>query len=296
MTNAGVELPRIFYGCAFVDIPAVEGLEPVKLSRRPEPRRITNLSDTPPPEGTPSMDPENLARLAALRVLNAEAADGLGSEDAAELAALEAEASEAGVTDEEVEAARVPDPEGDPNGEPAGDPDPDPDLDPDPAGPAASPAPSPADDPAPPATPDPAPAGEREEAGELARLRADVARLRAEATERRVETYRTRGAIVEGNQEAALALLGHTDPEVVRHAGSLLDNLATRIQLDVSRGTTSLSSGSSASPAGDQVIRVDMSNDEVSAVWRELTPEQRAERQHELDARRRYRDENGIRD
>ena len=121
VTNAGVELPRIFYGCAFVDIPAVEGLEPVKLSRRPEPRRITNLSDTPPPEGTPSMDPENLARLAALRVLNAEAADGLGSEDAAELAALEAEASEAGVTDEEVEAARVPDPEGDPNGEPAGD-------------------------------------------------------------------------------------------------------------------------------------------------------------------------------
>lgn len=32
VTNAGVELPLVFYGAAFVDIPAVEGLAPVSLS------------------------------------------------------------------------------------------------------------------------------------------------------------------------------------------------------------------------------------------------------------------------
>lgn len=43
-TNAGVELPMVFYGAAFVDIPAVEGLGGVKLSKRPEPGRIVNLN------------------------------------------------------------------------------------------------------------------------------------------------------------------------------------------------------------------------------------------------------------
>lgn len=56
VTNSGVELPLVFYGCAYVDIPAVEGLSPVELSKRPSPHSITNLSaDT---EGS-DVDPEN---------------------------------------------------------------------------------------------------------------------------------------------------------------------------------------------------------------------------------------------
>lgn len=51
-TNAGTEYPMVFYGAAFVDIPAVEGLGGVKLSKRPEPGRIVNLNAS---EGTPAM-------------------------------------------------------------------------------------------------------------------------------------------------------------------------------------------------------------------------------------------------
>jgi hypothetical protein len=43
-TNAGIEYPMVFYGAAFVDIPAVEGLGGVKLSKRPEPGRVVNLN------------------------------------------------------------------------------------------------------------------------------------------------------------------------------------------------------------------------------------------------------------
>ena len=43
-TNSGTEYPMVFYGAAYVDIPAVEGLGGVKLSKRPEPGRIVNLN------------------------------------------------------------------------------------------------------------------------------------------------------------------------------------------------------------------------------------------------------------
>lgn len=51
-TNAGQEFPLVYYGAAYVDIPAVEGLGGVKLSRRTEPNRITNLNTGRDPEMT----------------------------------------------------------------------------------------------------------------------------------------------------------------------------------------------------------------------------------------------------
>lgn len=311
VTNAGVELPLVFYGCAFVDIPAVEGLAPVSLARlerdnarRPDPRSITTLT-TVPTGRLDTMDPAKLARLAALRNLAAlsQTEGGTPIEPAAavELEQLEGEATAAGVTDEQVAAAAEP-----------GEPDPvdpadpgvtDPPSDPDPVDPAAGTEPT--DPPAEPGTPAggtaPAPTGAP--ADELEQLRAQLAaanaataRLRAAAAEREVARFRTAGAIVEANDAAATALLSHDDDDVRRMAGTLLESVSTRVELGRRRGTTALSSDGNAGGAEGQVINLEMTSDEMGDAWLTLTPAERKLHAAERDAWFANRAENGITD
>lgn len=276
VTNAGTELPLVFYGCAFVDIPAVEGLAPVKLSKRsPEPHTITNLT-ADPTEGTAPMDPEKLARLREMRAMTS-----LSAEQSAERDALNDEATAAGVTEEDLDSSNPTAELAEPTE--VEDPEPEPEEDPEPE-------PDPVVEPEPVVEP-----GTAEPSAELAQLREQVARLRQESTDREVARFREAGAIVEANEGAAVALLSHDSEEVRRAAGTLLGSMTTRIDLGKRRGRQTLSSDAS-SGGGDALIRLGMTGDEVGALWADLTTEERKLRQAELDAWTKDRNENGIRD
>jgi hypothetical protein len=281
VTNAGTELPLVFYGCAFVDIPAVEGLAPVTLSKRsPEPHTITNLT-ADPTEGTAPMDPEKLARLRELRAMTS-----LSAEESAERDALNDEATAAGMTEEDLDSSNptaelveLTEVEGDETEEE------EPEVEEDP-----EPEPDPVVEPEPVVEP-----GTAEPSAELAQLREQVARLRQESTDREVARFREAGAIVTANEEAAVALLSHDSEEVRRAAGTLLGSMTTRIDLGKRRGRQALSSDAS-SGSGDALIRLGMTGEEVGALWADLTTEERKLRQAELDAWTKDRNENGIRD
>jgi hypothetical protein len=314
VTNAGTELPLVYYGCAFVDIPAVEGLAPVSLARTrtSAPHKITDL--TAPPEGTATMDPDKLARLATLR-----AATTLSDEETVERDELEAEADAAGVeVPDEEPAGGEPDPnpaDDDATAEDAGDAteveageesdavreeleeaaagdddlvdEPGPDDD------------SSSDDDAVEVEEDPEPAppvAGGDEADELRRLRAEVATLRSEQTTREIARFRTAGVIVAANETAATTLLSHDDEGVRRAAATLLENVPSTVVLDRRRGRTSLSSEGNGSGEAGTVIRLGMTADEVGDLWSSLTPEQRIEHRDEYDAWRLDRRENGVRD
>jgi hypothetical protein len=311
VTNSGLELPLVFYGCAFVDIPAVEGLAPVSLSRlrRSEPHSITNLSL---PEGTARMDPAQLARLAALR-----GQATLTADESVELGELETLAQETGT--------EVPDPDNEGTVTAPSD-----------AGDNAA-----ADDETPnvregeEVTPDSAGStvenetgvengtpGEGEEGGqsggdtgtpagttaaappgapadtvdELSRLRQENARLRQEATDRVVTELRSAGVIVQENETDAVALLSHDDEDVRRRAGALLRSIPARLELGRRRGQTALSSRTGNAGTEGQLIRIGMSKDEVGPLWADLSTEERAARQPEYAAWAQHRRENGITD
>jgi hypothetical protein len=311
VTNSGVELPLVFYGCAYVDIPAVEGLAPVTLSRvhQSTPHKITNLT-----KGSP-MDPKKLRRLHALRTklglsTGPDAANeaALSSDETTELDELEQEATAAGVTDSDVElaAATADDdevvddvPEGETDEERAA------------REAAAGEAPEAPEDPLEegtartdatvPGTPAAEPSDALRQApadtDEVTRLRAQLATLRQEATERELATLRAAGVIVPANEEAATALLGHDDEDVRRMAGTLLANLPnTTVALGRRQGRTALSTSGNASGEAGSLIRLGMSKDEVGPLWAALSSEERAAHRVEYDAWRKDRDENGIRD
>lgn len=294
VTNAGTELPLVFYGAAFVDIPAVEGLAPISLrARRAEPHSITNLNA--PTEETPTMDPTKLARLKVLRALKGGTAALSAAQDG-ELDGLEAEATAAGVTDEDVEAAgpEAPDDDGTADDdEPAADPPAAPGT-PDPAAPPADPVVDPpvVDPPAadPPADDDTSPEAQ------LARANAEITRLRASEHERTVAALRASGAITEGNADDAVALLSHADEDVRRRAGAILGGIPAVVKLGKRPGRTSTDDGKVNAGTGGTLGLKGMTGGDGGALWAGLTSEQRVEHKAEYDAWVKYRQENGIRD
>lgn len=268
VTNAGVEIPLAFYGCAFVDIPAVEGLSDVTL-RRPEPHSITNLSS---PEGTPRMDPDETT-----------SNDNPGQVD---------ETTETG--------PGVPDPGA--AGNPAAG---DGTQEPDPVGDAeeadaandqatadaaatsnvdqANP-PSTGGDTAPAAGSEQDQAGETNDAsGEVESLRREVARLRQESADREIATLAAAGVIVEANREDAEFLLRHDDPEVRRRAGITLGHFRGTVDLGRRRGATALSADGTSRPAGGKLIELGMTADEVGPLWASLTSQERRDNQADYD-------------
>lgn len=278
VTNSGVEIPLAFYGCAYVDIPAVEGLSPVTLSRRPEPHSITNLQQQ---EGT-TMTPEQIARLAELRAMTE-----LSDAERVELAELEsAEAADAAAgTEPPAEGGDAPVEVGT-TGEPGDTGDQQTGTTPPTGPPAETSATGPVEQP---------PAAE---SAELARLRAENAALRSAQADREVARFREAGIIVEGNTAHAEALLRHDSEDVRRAAGALLGSLAPRVELGRTRGRQALAADASASSVGGgaQLITLGMGKDEAGALWASLTTEERAAHREEYDAWIQHRAENGIRD
>lgn len=304
VTNTGEELPLVFYGCAFVDIPAVEGLAPVALERRtshagpaavielsegeavqPEDETPVEVEETPvevdevddddanvPPvvPATPPLEPGEATDLEA-----EQARQDLDAHDGDEVDEVVPGPGQVGYVDPEdgseiVEVVDDPAP-ADEDEEPADEPD---------------------------ATPEPAPAPEapvsadlRGGADELERLRAENARLRAEQTEATLVELSSRGVVVPANREAATALLSHADESVGRHVRTLLANVPTLTGLNTVHGRQQLSAALSAAREGSQTpggtaerIELGMSPDEVGVLWASLSTEERAkpERQAEL--------------
>jgi hypothetical protein len=100
-TNAGTEYPMVFYGAAFVDIPAVEGLGGVKLSKRSEPGRIVNLNATT--EGTPAMSQTSTDTSTGTEGAATTATTDAPKDDAATTAATDAATTTAPAADAPVE-------------------------------------------------------------------------------------------------------------------------------------------------------------------------------------------------
>jgi hypothetical protein len=305
-TNSGQELPLNFYGCAFVDIPAVEGLAPVQLSKsRPStPHTITTLST----EG-PTMTPEQIARLAALRALTTLTAEQTAERD--ELVALEAEetgdpvTAPSGATDAAAESTETP------GVRPAGDPDPADSEggndDPEPEGGTGEPNAATSETPpaeagsgasapeagSPAGGTEAAPTGApAENLTELARLRAENRALLQAETTRQITALRESGVIVQGNEEDATYLLSHNSSEVRRRAGALLGSMTVSVTLRQRRGTTALASNGGGAGTGTtdgEIIRLGMDPEEVGPLWANLTSEERKAHQGEYDAWRKDR-------
>lgn len=275
VTNAGVELPLVFYGCAFVDIPAVEGLAPVGLSRSTRfsaPRSITTL--TASPEGTPMTDtaPETPETTTA-------------TGDPAP-----ADAGQAGTTVDAGQVSQDPDPARTDNPDTpttSGTETQDPPADPPADGQAGGDSPATSS----------AAAGDapgdvsQDPAAELTAARAEIRRLRQAETDREVARFRSSGAIVAATEDAAVRLLSHDSEDVRRAAGTLLGHMTTPIRLGSAPGRVEL-----AAANGGELIRVGMSKDEVGALWLELDKTGRQARQAEYDAWAKHRRDNGIRD
>jgi hypothetical protein len=272
VTNSGVELPLVFYGCAFVDIPAVEGLAPVALSkvRLSTPHKITRLNaDT---EESEPMGPQTTEQTDDAQVETDPVTET--PDEASETA--DGDASDPAETDASEEDAEV---EGDESTEDA-------EVDDTP--------PLEADVEIPDPTLTEEPVGIEEQ---LTAARAEITRLRTEAATREIERFRSAGVIVQANEEAATALLTHDDPEVRRCAGTILGHVPAIVELGRKRGRTSLNA--EGTPAGSDVrIEIGMSKDEVSDLWTSLTPAERKEGPHRdaYDAWRKHRTENNIRD
>lgn len=275
VTNSGVEIPLAFYGCAFVDIPAVEGLAAVTLSQnshRPEPARIVNLTSTTP-EGsamtddnpTPGTDtpgdgtaPETAGTPDAPEagtdpgtgdggeLTDEEAADAARDQQAADDAAASSGNASAGDTTPGQDDASVAE-----GGTPAG-------------GTVDAPTGAPAD--------------------EVETLRREIATLRAAEATRAIETFTRSGAIVDANRTDAEALLRHDDPEVRRAAGTILGHAGTQVALGRQAGRTQLGRDGNVVPEGGKVIELGMTPEEVGALWADLTPAERKLRQGEYDA------------
>lgn len=288
VTNQGTELPLVFYGCAFVDIPAVEGLAPVELSRTSlsVPHKITNLST---PEGSASMDPEQIARLVELRALESPTGDETSERDRLEQLAHDSEteipdsvdsddpgtvtapsdATDAAAADEETPGVR------DPEDDPAGDEEESEEEE----------------------------SGDQEEEGEeeppadatgteLARLRQENANLRRENADRQITGFRSSGILTQAIEEDARVLLTHDDEDVRRRTGTLLAGIPARLELGKRHGRTALQTagGTTTGTSPDaELIRLGMEPDEVGALWADLTPAERKLRQPEYDAWREDR-------
>lgn len=253
-TNSGIELPLIFYGAAFVDIPAVEGLAPVKLSKpAPEPHSIVNLNAEGSAVSTTPVEDEAAARAAAAAAV----------------------------------AAADPPPADDPAGDPAPDPVPDsegttPPADPDPE-PTGDPDPVPAD---PPPTP---PAGTDPQAfaaavAELEAARADLAKLRADRVATDLGAFQRDGKVVPVTLAAARTLLSHDDDVVRDAARQILSNAPSAVTLGAKHGKKTLSADLSVAGDGSKTIQLGMEPDEVGALWASFSTDERRNRQAEYDA------------
>lgn len=260
VTNAGVEFPLVLYGCAFVDIPAVEGLAPVELSRvrLSRPHELVNLT-----EGNPV--PENETPEETPAVETPEEAGEVGTGDNLDPAAG-VDSADGSAPDQE--APPVEENEEDPAGE--------------------DPAPAGEEEPADPDEEDPRDV-------ELARARAEVAQLRREHAETRLAAYRQAGQITEDAAPHALALLTHDDEDVRRTAGTLLAALPAPVQLGRPRGRVSLSTDSSGAKVS-QLIKPGDPASEVGPLWASLSKKEREERQEEYLAWSRHRAEHGFTD
>lgn len=256
LTNEGVEYPFIYYGCAFVDIPAVEGLGPVGLSRQlGAPSRVVDLTS----EGAPPMAGATRTRSTGGRPARKLAQDTVGTPP--------------------VDPA-APDPATPPVADPAATPPGDVTTTP-PSATATPPAADPATPPADPATPPAAPAAG--ENAEVAALRAELAAQRQEQAGRDVLAYQGRGVVVPATLAAAKTLLGHAEPGVRDAARAILDNAKPPVALGQTPPVrTESTPGGNAGSTG-RVIELGMTPEEVGPLWAGLTREERKERQSEYD-------------
>lgn len=285
VTNSGVELPLVFYGCAFVDIPAVEGLSPVSLSkvRLSTPHTITALNaddeetpgmldETTTPDETPegtvdeSTTPETPDETTPDEVLDDTTLDESDDEEAEEAPDLSDvdDVIDGDLTDGEEDDASSDDADELGTGDSA-------------------------------STPE-SPTG-----GDLSRrleeANAEIRRLRSESANREISRFREAGVIVAANETAATALLSHDDPEVRRSAGIILGHVGATVRLGTRRGKTTLTPDNTAG-GSDVRIEIGMTKDEVSDLWANLTPEDRKAGPHRVayDAWRKDRADNGVRD
>jgi hypothetical protein len=252
-TNTGAEYPSVFAGCAFVDIPAVEGLGAITL------RRATLAADTTTPEGT-SMDDEQTP--------------------ATEDEQTPDQPDQVVSTDDDVEEEPVVEEE--PAGEPLviGDADDDGD---DPADDDEQPVGEvPAD-----LSAALRAAGVNLDARQAATLASAIERtveLRRQADER-VAKFRTKGLLVPAVAEHLERLLRHEDVTVRDDIAHVLEHTSAPVKLREAVGTrTSLSSGAPAGDRTTEVIHLDMTREEAVEAYTALDADGRVKYRHELAA------------
>ncbi len=244
-TNAGVDMPLVYYGVAFVDIPAVEGLAAIRLSARQQPRSILTVTDR-------STDVTDLA-VEQDMTSDAETADVVGAPDVAATPEPAPVTASVAVDDE-------PDVEG-PDG-------------------AAVERELPTD-----AGPNPElslrevvsqiEVRPRLVEDEMERLRAELAAARAEAAGAELSRHEARGVVTLQNRQAAQTLLTHVDPGVREAARTLLVSAHPPVALRQNLGRQA--SLQDARPTGVSAFGLDaaMSKDEFVAAWGDLSTEQR---------------------
>lgn len=262
-TNAGLELPLVFYGAAFVDIPAVEGLAPVKLSRpAPEPHSIVNLHS----EGTPNVSEQTPEQAPDEQT---ETPEGVEAPEETPEGGQEAPEQ---TPEDEGTGEDTPSPE-----EPAEEPG---------DGDGEEPAEEPGEE---------QPADDGGASAELAAARAEITRLRQERADEQLAAFKASGRVVPATEQAARTLLSHDSDDVRRAAGTILGNVAPPVALDRRSGRRTHDLTASAGGDGE-VIRLGMTAEEVGDLWSSLSTEERKAHRDEYDAWQRDRRENGIRD
>lgn len=242
-TNNGATFPLIIWGVAFVDIPAVEGLDvdgPIKL-RTGDPAEIVRLTEgqtmTDPTEPTgDATDTGDATEGTEERVddVVVDESDGVQGGDGT------SEGTDAG----DAEATEEPTGEG--------------------------------------GTADSTEKLRATPAARIAALRAagfdteadEIERLRTEQLDSTLERFTTRGVVIPANRESARTLLSHEEAPVRLAAIALLESFRPPVELDKDRRVPDAPdhSGTGTTKSG---LTPGMDADEGGALWASLTTEQR---------------------
>lgn len=266
-TNAGVELPMIYYGVAFVDIPAVEGiaggLGPLKLRKADEPASVfalneeeSSVSETSTEQTDEETTPPTGDQADESTSSSEETTEGTGDtgteDEGTEETSTGDETSEEETTDESTEDGEEEETTDDETTSTA-------------AG----------------LTPD--------ERAELTRLRASDARHRAEQATAALTAAERSGVVTPANRTAVEALLRHDDETVRTNTRTLLASTRPPVTLGHRSGRTQPTTGTNAGNTPSEIV-AGMDPDEVGALWASLTPEERRAQQGAYDAWRADRD------
>lgn len=280
LTNLGLEFALIFYGVAFVDIPAVEGLAPIKLRagfELGEPHSVTALD-----EGISAMSGSTTTTGPAVTAASTGATGALSQTDADGATGAtgpEGEPDGAGATGEASSST---------DGSTA-------------TATATTAPPAAATGSEPQGSGDATGAGGTSAADSAGELAADhpaaVALRQAQETLRetlrttadaQLVAFRASGAVVPGNEASARTLLSHEDRAVREAAAGLLGFTRPPVELGAERGSTASTSGDSVAGSGGnggaEKIKLSMSEDQVAEVWSSLSTEERTKYAHERDA------------